>query len=77
MVKPGLIDTAQFILSTNIIENTEWDIGSYEADGLFIKEIYNKHNNKFIFVNKPLCFYNFDKPPIVEEEKRYNIPTLK
>lgn len=72
MVKPGLIDTAQFILSTNIIEKTMWNIGSYEADGLFIKEIYNKHKDKFLFINKPLCFYNFEYPPIKEEVWRNN-----
>lgn len=55
----GGIDTAQFTLPKNLIGDIKWDIFNYCADGVFAEEVYNKHKDKFIFVPKPLCYYNY------------------
>lgn len=56
--KVNHIDTAQFIINKNIIDN-EFQIDLYNADGLFIEDTYNQHRDKFKFIDEPLCYYNY------------------
>jgi len=55
---PGVIDTAQFIIKKDIVD-VEWMTSEYCADGFFINNIYCRNREKFIFIDKPLSYYNF------------------
>jgi hypothetical protein len=52
------IDTAQFTLKRELIGDTKWDVNRYDADGVFISEIYNNNKDKFIILDDVLCYYN-------------------
>lgn len=51
------IDSHNFIVNNNIIENTRFIIDKYEADGYFAIECFNKSKTK-ITVHKVLSTYN-------------------
>ena len=53
------IDTAQYTLPVSMIKNHRWSPFDYCADGHFIEGIYQENKDKFIFINEPLCFYNY------------------
>ena len=53
---PSFIDCAQFIVDSSVVEDVRLHLGISSADGIFIQQIYNKHQENFIFVNKPLSF---------------------
>ena len=36
-----------------------FDPHRYDADGVFIESLYNKIPEKFKFINKDLCYYNY------------------
>lgn len=58
-IKAGRIDQAQFLIHTDLIGKKRY-IQKYEADGLFIQEIF-KQNLKsvfFYFNEKPIVYYN-------------------
>jgi predicted O-methyltransferase YrrM len=52
------IDTAMFIIDYNLCKNITWISDRYDADGLYIKECYDNNNDKYIYVNNDLCYYN-------------------
>ena len=51
------IDTAQFIVPRHLIDNQRWNI-SRCADGIFIEELYRRHPDKFVYMNKVGCWWN-------------------
>jgi len=54
---PSFIDCAQFIVNTSLLEdNDRFLIGFTDSDGIFIQKIYNKHQDKFKEINKPLAY---------------------
>lgn len=57
-VDVGFIDTAQFTLKRKLIGNLRWKEYVYDADGIFIKELYDKNKKSFIVVDDTLCYYN-------------------
>ncbi len=56
-VKVGNIDSHTFLVSTAIVSDLQWDLGLYEADGLFAMECYVRAKTK-IFIDKELSVYN-------------------
>jgi hypothetical protein len=58
-VTVGNIDTAQYMFRASIVEGLRFDETRYDADGVFIEELYQRHKDKFLFVNQPLCYYNY------------------
>jgi len=59
LVKVGKIDMAQFLLRRDLIGNYRIPKGHYVGDGMFIEEIFNENEKKFVFVNEVLCYYNY------------------
>jgi len=73
-VKPGLVDSAQLTVSRELIGNIEYpsrdpkNIPYYvftpanppetTPDGDFIAKIYRANPHMFVFIKKPLCYYN-------------------
>jgi len=53
------IDTAMFLIHYSLCKNTPWILEKYDADGFFIKECYEKHKEKHIFIDNVFCYYNF------------------
>lgn len=53
------VDTAQYMLKRSLIGDTRFQEDKYEADGLFIQDIYERNKDSFIIVNQPLCYYNY------------------
>jgi hypothetical protein len=51
------IDQAQFVLKKELIVDKRYD-EMYTADGKFLEELYNANKEKFIRIEKILCFYN-------------------
>lgn len=51
-------DSSQYVVHSDIIGNTRWKIDDYNADGLFIEEIYNKNKEKFYLSNTILSLRN-------------------
>lgn len=58
-VRVGNVDTAQYIFRGNIVGSLLFDETRYDADGVFIEELYRRHREKFLIVNQPLCYYNY------------------
>jgi hypothetical protein len=57
IIKVGHIDSHNFIVSKNIIGNTNFIIDRYDADGYFAEECHRKSKN-IIHIDKPLSIYN-------------------
>jgi len=53
------IDTAQFAFRVNIRKNMWFKPDRYDADGLFISELYAQNPGNFTIINKPLSYYNY------------------
>lgn len=51
------IDSHNFIIKKNIIDNTRFDVTKYEADGYFASECFKK-SNSHKYINKILSTYN-------------------
>jgi len=71
LVKVGKIDMAQFLLRRDLIGNYRIPKGHYVGDGMFIEEIFNENEKKFVFVNEVLCYYNY-----FQQNKKPNKRTL-
>jgi hypothetical protein len=56
-IQVGHIDSHNFIVSKELIENDRWAIDKYDADGHFATLIYSKSTNPQ-FINKTLSIYN-------------------
>lgn len=59
LVKLNHIDTAQFAFKVGLLDTHRFFEDRYDADGVFIEELYKQHSDKFQLVNKPLSYYNF------------------
>lgn len=55
----GNIDTAQYMFRGSIVKGLRFDESRYDADGVFIEELYARNKDKFLIVNQPLCYYNY------------------
>lgn len=58
-MKVGHIDIAQVVLSNDIISSSRFFEDVYQSDYFFIKNVYKKNREKFMFIDKFLCNYNF------------------
>lgn len=61
LIKVNNIDSHNFIVSKDLMNNIRWIIDRYDADGYFAQENYEKaiiNNRKVIFVDKVLSVYN-------------------
>jgi hypothetical protein len=62
VIKPGYIDSHNFIVSRDLIENDTWIPNLYEADGYFAEKMFTKTNNNptftSTFIPKILSTYN-------------------
>lgn len=56
-IRVGGIDSHNFIISRELINNTKWIIDRYDADGYFATECYSRCKSPLI-LNKPLSIYN-------------------
>jgi hypothetical protein len=54
----GRIDTAQMIIPFKQCENERWILDKYDADGYYIVACYNKNQNKHVYVDNDLSYYN-------------------
>jgi glycosyltransferase involved in cell wall biosynthesis len=70
-VKVGKIDMAQFLLKRDLIGISRIPRGHYVGDGMFIEKLFNENTEKFIFINKVLCYYNY-----FQQNKQPNKRTL-
>ena len=52
------IDTAMIIIPYNLCKNIKWLLDLYNADGYYITECYQNNNNKYIYVDNDLCYFN-------------------
>lgn len=52
------VDCGQFVVNREIIGNQRFNLDFYASDGVFFKEIYNRHKEKIIFVDEPFTYYN-------------------
>ena len=74
------VDMGQFVLRKSIIGNTRFERMKYEADGIFIEEIYNKNPNFFYFISNPVSYYNKSRYSVASTEKltnkSYSLPRI-
>ena len=59
IIKVYWIDTAQFIIPKQLINNLTFDINKYQADGIFITKINELYPKNHIYIPKIACYYNF------------------
>lgn len=57
VIEVGGIDSHNFIVTNELINDSIWTLEKYDADGFFAKECYLKSKNR-IFIEKPLSIYN-------------------
>jgi hypothetical protein len=53
----GFLDCAQFIIKTELVENLRFHLGIPNACGIFLQQIYNKHQDRFEIITKPLAYF--------------------
>lgn len=58
-MKPGHLDIAQFLIKTELIGKRRFFEDVYQSDFFFIKKLYKENKDKFMFINKFFCHYNF------------------
>jgi hypothetical protein len=56
------VDTAQYMFRGSIVGDLRFQEDAYNADGIFIEELYRRHRDQFLIVNQPLCYYNYLRP---------------
>lgn len=61
-VRIGEIDTAMMVLPHALCRDTQWTPERYDADGIYITELYSKHKDAHVFVDNTLCYYNMLRP---------------
>jgi hypothetical protein len=59
-VKTNHIDQAQYCLHTDLIQKKRFE-QKYEADGIFIENIYQEKPDKFIITDRVMSYYNYLK----------------
>ena len=52
------IDMGQVVIRRELIGNTRFIVDQHIEDGLFIESIYKSNPNAWLFIDKPLCYYN-------------------
>ncbi len=52
------IDTGMFIIPYKLCKNIKWILHDYAADGYYIIDCYNESENKHVYVDNELCYYN-------------------
>lgn len=57
-MRPDHIDMGQVAMRRDVIGNIRFRLGVYEADGVFIEDVYRRDPKEWSFVDKPLCYYN-------------------
>lgn len=62
----GTVDTAQVLVPRHIAQAYRWDPDAYQADGIFFGEIFRDMPERFVFLEKTVCFYNFLVEPCVK-----------
>jgi hypothetical protein len=55
------IDTSQFIVPRALIGQIRWAVHKSAGDFRFIKQIFNKYEDKFKYIPKIACYHNFIK----------------
>lgn len=55
------IDTSQFIVPRQFIGSIRWTVNKYAGDFRFIKQIFKKYKDKFIYIPKVACYHNYIK----------------
>lgn len=58
---PARSDLAQLFVHGSFLKDMVWS-GDYENDGQFIRELYKRYPNDFVFVNDVNVWYNALKP---------------
>ena len=53
------IDTAMFIVHKTHVNDLLWQEDKYNADGIFIVELYNKNKHLHVYINTIACYYNY------------------
>jgi len=56
-IAPDHIDTAQFIVSRHLIGDERWDPEAYNADGVFITDLYKRGKETFVLIDGTV-YYN-------------------
>jgi hypothetical protein len=56
--KPQKIDSAMVLIYYPLVKGIKWELEHYHSDGLYIYECYKKCINRWIYINKTLCYYN-------------------
>ena len=52
------IDTAMVLFDSKLCQGERWQIEKYDADGIFIENIYKKNKDKHIYIDEDLSYYN-------------------
>jgi len=52
------IDTAMVLFDSKLCQGERWQIEKYDADGIFIENIYKKNKEKHIYIDEDLSYYN-------------------
>lgn len=55
--KVTYIDQAQYLIKRSLVNGHRF-VQDYCADGILIETIFRESPNSFLFINKPLCYYN-------------------
>jgi glycosyltransferase involved in cell wall biosynthesis len=56
-IKVGNVDTAMFIVRSNVMKKYEWKEEHYTADGILSEEMYENESCKIVYT--PYSFYNY------------------
>jgi hypothetical protein len=56
---PCHIDTAQFLIPYDMIEELRWEPHNYCADGSFFSELFKNNQSRFVIAPEIICYYNY------------------
>jgi SAM-dependent methyltransferase len=54
----GNIDTAMILIDYSLCSSIRWENNRYDADGYYITQCYGQNQDKHIFADNVLCYYN-------------------
>lgn len=58
-INVGHIDTSMFLVDHDLCKGIKWKYNDYTADGIYIKECYEKNKKNHIYVDNELAYTNF------------------
>jgi hypothetical protein len=58
-IKIRCIDAAMFIIHKNMIGDIKWREDCYDADGIFITDVYATGKYKHKYFRDYYCYYNY------------------